>query len=111
EELVLKDTPRVTVAGLMDYLAWLETQEALKVLTLKDTGVHPSNLGDILSVAPSLKTLAIQSKVSEAFPHAAGVPPMSSKSLETLRFEIQGASSAGPYASLESGYYGYLANS
>lgn len=111
EELILKNTPRLTVQGLVDYLAWLETQEALKVLTLQDTGVHPSNLGEILSMAPSLKTLALQSKVAEAFPHNAGIPPMASRSLETLRFEISGAPSAGMYASLESGYYGFLANS
>ena len=111
EELVLKDTPRVTVAGLMDYLAWLETQEALKVLTLKDTGVHPSSLQEILGVAHRLKTLALQSKVTDAFQHNAAIPPLSSRSLETLRFEISAANDAGPYASVESGYYGYLANS
>ncbi|KAJ2969217.1 hypothetical protein NQ176_g8785 [Zarea fungicola] len=44
EELVLKDTPRVTAVGLIEYLAWLETQQALKVLTLKDTGVQAADL-------------------------------------------------------------------
>ena len=111
EELILRNTPRLTVQGLMDYLAWLETQEALKVLTLQDTGVHPSNLGDILSLAPNLKTLAIQAQVAEAFPHNQGIPPMSSRSLETLRFEISASSSAGLYAQYESGYYNFLASS
>lgn len=109
EELVLKDTPRVTVTGLVDYLAWQETQDALKVLTLKDTGVHPSSLSEILVMASSLHTLALQSRVADAFPN--GVRPLASKSLSTLRYEVSGESSRGAYASLETGYYNYLTSS
>jgi hypothetical protein len=108
-ELVLTDTPRLTAAGLADYLAWQETQQALKVLTLKDTGVKPASLQDILTVTPALKTLAIQCKVIEPFPLGANIRPLASRSLETLRFEISGG--AGRYSGVESSFYGYLANS
>lgn len=111
EELVLKDTPRVTIAGLVDYLAWQETQNALKVLTLKDTAVHPSNLVDILNMASSLHTLALQSRVIDAFPHAAGIRPLASKSLVTLRFEISSEATHGSFSALETGYYNYLTSS
>ncbi|TQV92140.1 hypothetical protein V2A60_004439 [Cordyceps javanica] len=111
EELVLKDTPRVTAAGLIEYLAWLETQQALKVLTLKDTGVQPSDLADVLTMATSLRTLALQTKVSEPLHYNAGIAPLSSRSLRTLRFELSGRTSSAQDASAANTYYTYVANS
>lgn len=111
EELVLKDTPRVTVPGLVAYLAWQETQEALKVLTLNDTGVNLVNLQDVLNMATSLKTLAVQATVTEAFPHKEVVQPLASRTLETFRFEISEDSEAGAYAHFEAGYYQHLSTS
>ncbi|KAH7140443.1 hypothetical protein B0J13DRAFT_504662 [Dactylonectria estremocensis] len=110
KELVLKDTPRVTLRGIIEYLAWQETQQALRVLTLKDTSVHPASLQEILDMASSLKTLAIQTKVVERFPGSSNIRPLASRSLETLRFEISGSSS-GPFSSVTMGYYTYLASS
>ncbi|PHH72294.1 hypothetical protein CDD83_5001 [Cordyceps sp. RAO-2017] len=108
EELILKDAPRMTAAGLVEYLSWNETQRSLKVLTIKDTGVQPSRLQDVLVMAPSLRTLAIQAKVSEPFPSAEGPPLLCSMRLKTLRFEISATPAAGPYAT--PGYYSYLAS-
>ncbi|OAA54195.1 F-box domain protein [Cordyceps fumosorosea ARSEF 2679] len=112
EELVLKDTPRVTAAGLVEYLAWLETQQALKVLTLKDTGVQPAQLTDVLTMATSLRTLALQTKVSEPLPHGgSGLAPLASQSLRTLRFEVSGRTSSAQDASAANSHYAYLAQS
>lgn len=111
EELVLKDTPRLTAAGLADYLSWFETQQSLKVLTLKDTGVQPPMLQEVLALAPALRTLAIQVKISEAFPYAANITNVASNTLETLRYEISGITDKEPYASMKAGYYTYLASS
>lgn len=108
-ELVLKDAPRMTTAGLVEYLSWYETQRALKVLTVKDTGVQPARLQEILSMAPALRTLAIQAKVSEPFPNIEDPLPLASTQLRTLRFEVSATSKAGPYAT--PGYYSYLASS
>ncbi|KAM3540468.1 hypothetical protein ARSEF1564_006603 [Beauveria bassiana] len=111
EELVLKDTPRVTAAGLIEYLSWLDAQQALEVLTLKDTGVQASGLADILTMATSLRTLALQTKISEPFPHTAGIAPLASQSLRTLRFEVSGRTPSAQDASAANTYYSYVANS
>ena len=111
KELVLKDPPRVTMRGLVEYLAWQETQQALTVLTLKDTGVHPSTLQEILVMASSLKTLAIQAKVSDAFPNSSNIRPLASRSLETLRYEIRPPSDSTQFSSVTTGYYTYLSQS
>lgn len=111
EELVLKDVPRVTSAGLVEYLGWLETQQALTVLTLKETGVTSATLHEVLQMAPALKTVALQTKISEGFPANAGIPPLASKSLRTLRFEISGISSSAQQASAASSHYSYLSSS
>ena len=111
EEIVLKDTSRVTANGLVEYLAWHETQAALKVLTLKNTGLRPTSLPEVLTMASSLTTLALQTSVSELFPTTAGIRSLTSKTLETLRYEISPSSSAPPYASVTVGYYNYLASS
>lgn len=111
EELVLKDVPRVTSAGLVEYLGWLETQQALKVLTLKETGVRPEDLHQILAMAPALRTLALQTKVSEAFQTSIPIPPLASKSLRTLRFEISGSTSSAQQVSVAGTHYSYVASS
>lgn len=111
EELVLKDTPRVTSAGLVEYLAWLETQQALRVLTLKDTGVRPSGLADVLAMAPALRTLALQTKISEPLPNYSGIQNLASKSLRTLRFEVSGKTASAQDASAAGTYYSYVAHS
>ncbi|KJZ74172.1 hypothetical protein HIM_06403 [Hirsutella minnesotensis 3608] len=109
EELIIKDAPRMTTAGLVEYLSWYETQKTLKVLTLKDTGVQPARLQEVLSMAPALQALAVQTKVSDSFPNSEDIRPLASTQLRTLRFEISATSKAGPYAT--PGYYAYLASS
>ncbi|KAG5917052.1 hypothetical protein E4U42_007402 [Claviceps africana] len=109
EELVLKDTPSLTTAGLMDYLSFYETQKALRVLTLKDTGIQPWRLQEVLAMAPSLSTLAIQATVRDSFPSGTGAQPLMHKRIRTFRYEISANSSAGPFAT--QGYHSYLATS
>ncbi|RFU81737.1 hypothetical protein TARUN_475 [Trichoderma arundinaceum] len=111
EEFVMEGTPRVTAAGLIEYLVWPETQRGLKVLTLIDTGVHPQRLQEILTMAPCLKTLAMQAKVIEGFPQHAGIGLLASQSLEVLRYEISTESDKEVYASMKASWYTYLASS
>ncbi|KAM0246622.1 hypothetical protein ACHAQJ_010146 [Trichoderma viride] len=111
EEFVMEGTPRVTAAGLVEYLAWPETQRGLKVLTLIDTGVHPQRLQEILTMAPYLKTLAMQAKVIEGFPQNANIGLLASQSLEVLRYEISTESDKEVYASMKASWYTYLASS
>ncbi|KAL6699932.1 hypothetical protein J3F84DRAFT_362136 [Trichoderma pleuroticola] len=111
EEFIMEGTPRVTAAGLIEYLAWPETQRGLRVLTLIHTGVHPQRLQEILTMAPCLKTLAMKHKVIEGFPQHAGIGPLASHSLEILRFEISTESDKEVYASMKASWYTYLASS
>ncbi|KAH9989036.1 hypothetical protein F4779DRAFT_266678 [Xylariaceae sp. FL0662B] len=113
EEMVLKDTPKVTSDGLVAYLSREDTQKSLEVLSLTNTGVQPSTLYNVLAHAPNLTTLSTIEQVSSAFPsHAGPVPPLTNWSLQTLHFEITAAAAAGsPYASITTGYYNYLASS
>ncbi|KAL7816438.1 hypothetical protein V8C44DRAFT_288688 [Trichoderma aethiopicum] len=111
EEFILEGTPRVTAAGLIEYLAWPETQRQLKVLTLTNTGVHPQRLSEVLTMAPYLKSLGMKAKVIEGFPQHAGIPLLASNNLETLRWEISTESDKEVYASMKASWYTYLASS
>ncbi|KOS18635.1 hypothetical protein ESCO_000380 [Escovopsis weberi] len=111
EEIVLEDTPRVTAAGLIEYLAWQETQQALRVLSLTNTGVQPKHLPEILTMAPRLRTLAIQCKVVEPLPGDASIAMLAAPRMELLRFEIAGQSDIGAYESIKATYYSHLASS
>ncbi|KAI1076333.1 hypothetical protein F5B20DRAFT_333498 [Whalleya microplaca] len=113
EELVLKDSPRVTSDGLVAYLSREDTKSSLKVLSLTNTGVQPSTLHDVLAHAPNLTTFSTIEQVNSAFPsHSGPIPPLTNWSLETLHFEITAAAAASsPYASVTTGYYNYLASS
>ncbi|KAL8656425.1 MAG: hypothetical protein Q9210_000284 [Variospora velana] len=85
---ILQNTPRVTAAGFEAYLARPETREVLNHLTILDTGVLPSELYRILAASPYLKSLRINNTIQRAFSPST-VPPLASRSLETLHFEIE----------------------
>ncbi|KAG0646586.1 hypothetical protein D0Z07_7549 [Hyphodiscus hymeniophilus] len=108
-ELLFENTPNVTAEGLATYLFRSEAQDALKTLSLTNTGVQPSSLHQILSVAPSLTFLSIIESISTSCP--TGVPLLKTESLEIFHFEITSASSANSYASTIESYYTYLASS
>ncbi|RDL36397.1 uncharacterized protein BP5553_05749 [Venustampulla echinocandica] len=108
-ELIFEYTPSVTPDGLAAYLQRPDTQNALKTLSLKETGVHPSTLQRILAIAPRLQHLSIVEDVKTSLP--TGVPPLSSKSLRTFHYEITSAASASSYTSTAPSYYSYLASS
>ncbi|KAK4227087.1 hypothetical protein QBC38DRAFT_206197 [Podospora fimiseda] len=114
EEFILTDVPYVTVEGLKGWLALPEARQALKVLTLNRTGVKVWTLHEIVVHVPQLKVLSVVDKVSAAIPVAAGshnIPPLNSRSLETLHFEITAATSSPKYSGVTGGYYSYLAGS
>jgi hypothetical protein len=108
-ELIISNVPNVTAEGLVAYLFRSDTQEALTSLSLSSTGVHPSSLQQILAYASRLTFLSIIEGVTSSFP--AGVPPLTSSSLETLHYEITSASSAGTYSNATASYYAYLTSS
>lgn len=108
-ELIFENTPNVTAEGLTAYLFRSDAQEALKTLSLTNTGVHPSTLHQLLAVAPQLEHLTISESVSSSFP--TGVPTLSSPSLRVFHYEISDAPSPNSYANTKSSYYNYLTSS
>lgn len=114
EEFILTDVPNVTAEGLKGWLALPEARQALKVLTLNRTGVKVWTLQEIIAHVPNLKVLSVMDSVSASIPVAAGshnIPPLSSRSLETLHFEITAATSSPKYSNATPSYYSYLAGS
>ncbi|OIW30335.1 hypothetical protein CONLIGDRAFT_644337 [Coniochaeta ligniaria NRRL 30616] len=113
EEFILNEVPNVTAEGLKQWLVFPEVQSMLKVLSLNHTGVKAFTLHQVLAIAPALKHLSITDNVMSSMPTAAGthnVPPLASKSLEALHFEITSSNSVSA-ASATASYYNYLASS
>lgn len=114
EELILEKTPGITAQGLRGYLSRHDTSQALKVLSLKDTGVTPWTLQEVLGAASVLKRLTISYVALKSLPLAAGtpqVPPLSSRSLEILHYEIMTDANSSPYSNILPSYYNYLSGS
>ncbi|MCJ1310389.1 hypothetical protein MMC25_004053 [Agyrium rufum] len=106
--LELKDTPGVTAEGLTAYLPTSSARSTLKRLTLAGTGVALQNLHLILAAAPGLTHLTVSETISRSFP-ITPVPPLSSRSLQCLRFEILPESLN--HAQSAEMYYSYVASS
>jgi hypothetical protein len=110
-ELIFENTPNLTAEGLIAYLFRSDTQDSLKTLSLTTTGVHPSTLQQILSVAPALQHLSLIETVSTSFPGNQNVQPLNSTSLKIFHYEITSATSANIYTSTTASYYDYLRSS
>ncbi|MCJ1402223.1 hypothetical protein MMC11_005443 [Xylographa trunciseda] len=106
--LLLEGTPNVTASGLIAYLSRLETRELLIRLSLSTTGLLLQDLHEVLSCAPHLSELVVNETVSRSFP-LKPVPPLASRSLRTLHYEIL-SSSHSPNPPSDT-YYTYIASS
>lgn len=126
EELILDDMPNITAAGVIYYLEDQIVRTTLEVLSFARTGVVPSDLHQILHVAPSLIKLSILETVDVPFaacgmggmqsPHMPGansVSPLQSQSLEILNYEILDDTPQHKVTkqSFKSSYYSYLTTS
>lgn len=92
QNLALRDTPNVTASGLAGFLSQPANRMALLHLTLSSTGVLPQTLHQILSLTPHLRELSVLQEVSSSFP-IEPVPPLASKSLVLLHYEITSGNS------------------
>ncbi|KAI1963868.1 hypothetical protein LOZ58_001728 [Ophidiomyces ophidiicola] len=110
QRLTLQDTPQVTAKGLVTYLSFPRNRDALKHLSLVNTGICPQELHEILEHATSLETLSITHKVTSPFP-SGNIPPLRSKSLRLLHYEITSEAYAYGVPSVSSSYYAYLRSS
>ena len=109
--LEIRNAPNMSAKGLLIYLSYPEVKEALRSLTLADTGILPSDHSQILAAAPSLTTLHVVESVSRATPQSQ-IPLLASCSLRVLHYEISSTDSSLRGLSVPSdSYYFYLANS
>ncbi|KAL8704658.1 MAG: hypothetical protein Q9201_002192 [Fulgogasparrea decipioides] len=109
--LTLRNVLALTASGFEAYLSRPEVREVLSHLTLLDTGIGPSELYRILAATPYLKTLRINQTINRAL-NPATIPPLVSRSLETLYFEIESPPAAPHDLQLPSeSYYQYLSSS
>ncbi|MCJ1392921.1 hypothetical protein MMC18_005793 [Xylographa bjoerkii] len=106
--LSLENSPSITASGLIAYLSRPETRGLLVRLSLSITGVLPQDLYEVLSSAPHLSDLTINETVSRSFP-LNPVPPLASRSLRSLHYEIL-SSSHSPNPPSDT-YYTYVASS
>ncbi|KFZ17049.1 hypothetical protein V502_04781, partial [Pseudogymnoascus sp. VKM F-4520 (FW-2644)] len=107
--LHLENTPGVTIRAMQALLADPPTARALTNLSLSATAVHPSDLHLILTGAPSLRHFSIIELITTPFPHT-HIPPLQSRSLRTLHYEITAAPGAS-YTAGTAAYYSYLTTS
>ncbi|KAL9586501.1 MAG: hypothetical protein Q9212_000861 [Teloschistes hypoglaucus] len=109
--LTLQKTPGLTAGGFEAYLSQAHVREVLTHLTLLDTGVSPDELYRVLTMSPYLKTLRINQTIQRALTPST-VPPLASRSLETLQFEIE-SSDTSPHdlQPPSESYYQYLSSS
>lgn len=110
EQLTLRDTPNVTASGLASLLSSSSNRAALQSLTLGATGVLPSALHQLLAAAPRLHSLSIIQEVSRSFP-TEQIPPLASKSLRLLHYEITSETESHGLAPVAGSYYTYLISS
>ena len=112
QTLKIRSMPAITPAGLMAYLSKPAVRESLSSLSLTKTGVTLPILYLVLAQARGLVHFSITEDVSNNFP-LDPVPPLASRSLRTLNFEItspQDSSRPGMISPSYS-YYNYLATS
>ncbi|MCJ1305696.1 hypothetical protein MMC08_008512, partial [Hypocenomyce scalaris] len=110
-KLTLEIIPNVSAHGLVHYLSRPDTREALASLSLTNTGILPTTLHEVLARAPCLASLSISETVDRSFP-LSPTPPLSSRSLRTLHYEILSTNTKFNALSPPSEtYYNYLSTS
>lgn len=110
QELTIRDAPNVTASGLASILSAPVNRAALQSLTLTSTGIAPAALHEILSLAPRLQSLSMIQEVDRSFAMAQ-VPPMASKSLRLLHYEITSETDNHGLPPVAGSYYTYLISS
>jgi hypothetical protein len=106
-ELLLEDCKNITIDGLV---AWLSADRhiaaALRTLSITMCSFSIPRLREVLALAPNLTKLCIIEEVSTRF-SGTSIPPLTSRSLKILHYEISPASAASR-DTVTPTYYSYL---
>lgn len=109
--LFLDEAPNISVDGLVPYISRPDTREIFTTLRLSNTAISPTSLHKILAVSPHLNSLHITESITRALPPSP-LPPLASRSLKTLHFELSSlAPSSHGLQNPSESYYTYLSTS
>lgn len=110
QRLALFETPNITASGLARYISAPRTGDVLTELVLSRTGVHPASLYQFLPQASRLQHFTIEAQVDRSFPPE-NIPPLASKSIKTMHYEITSSNTSPGVQPASSSYYSYLITS
>lgn len=109
--LWIEEAPSISIEALLVYFSRPEIHKVFITLRLTNTSISPASLHKILAITPHLSFVHISENVTRALlPEP--VPPLASRSLKSLHYEISSASASNH--SLQNpaeSYYNYLASS
>lgn len=109
--LWIEDAPHISIEALTAYFSRPETYEVFATLRLANTSISPASLHKILAITPNITSVHISENVTRALlPEP--VPPLASRALKSLHYEISSASaSTHSLQNPAESYYNYLASS
>lgn len=109
--LFLEEAPNISVDGLVGYISRPDTREVFTTLRLTNTAISPASLHKVLAVVPHLSSVHITESITRALPPSP-LPPLASRSLKTLHFELSSpAPSPHSLQNPSESYYNYLSTS
>lgn len=111
-KLIINEQPRITAAGLVDYLSRPAAREVLGALTLQNTGVTVPELHKVVWEATHIASVSYAESVVHPLP-LEPIQPLTSLTLKVLAFEITTSANA-PNSSFQKptdSYYSYLIQS
>ncbi|KAF2021122.1 F-box domain-containing protein [Aaosphaeria arxii CBS 175.79] len=110
DTIKLRKVKNLTAQGLAQYLSHPVSRDTLRTLKIKDCpSLTVPALHIVLQMATNLRTLEFTATVSASLP-IEPIPPMTSRSLHTLNYEVISSSSHQMYPPADS-YYQYLTTS
>lgn len=108
--LTMTDMPHITASGLRNYMSQNDNSASLKSLALNYTGITVQDLHTIIPHLHNLTSFTFSDTVSRPMDlHEHSVPVMSSKSIQTAKFDIIVDRDAHGLQSPSESYYEYLA--
>lgn len=111
KSLSIQECPKLTIAGIKQYLQGQSFEPTLEELALTNSGFIPDQLNSILSIAPVLRVLSITCAVSRPCLPVNQLGNLSSTSLRELTYDIVNSDSSTGLTAGAPSYYQYLADS
>ena len=109
--LFLEEAPNISVDGLVAYISRPDTRKMFTTLRLSNTAISATSLHKVLAISPHLNSVHITENVTRALSNSP-LPPLASRSLKTLHFELSSLKpSSHSLQNPSESYYTYLSHS